>query len=309
MMQRLDPKILAAFVTVAREGNVSRAAGILCLTQPAVSLQLRRLAQETGLVLFSRTARGLELTADGEVMLVKAERVLAALAEFGQAAQHLTQTLRGQLRIGTVIDPSFIRLGDFLKALIGVAPELRAELTQGMSGEVLLGLARGQLDLGYVLGPVSDLPMLAAQTGGAALPDTRLRIRRLTRFGYRVVAPAGWEARLEGRDWAGLAALPWIGTPPASVHSRLLARLLAPMGLALNQVTLADQEGSMLALVRAGVGLSLARESVALDAHQAHGLVLADVPPIETELAFAALEARAEEPAVALALALMDRVW
>ncbi|HWT18236.1 MAG TPA: LysR family transcriptional regulator, partial [Variovorax sp.] len=51
----LDLQILRAFVLAAREGNVSRAAERLHLTQPAVSLQLKRLAEETGLQLFTRT--------------------------------------------------------------------------------------------------------------------------------------------------------------------------------------------------------------------------------------------------------------
>ena len=50
-----DPQALRAFVAVAREGNVSRAATRLHLSQPAVSLQLKALAEATGLTLFTRT--------------------------------------------------------------------------------------------------------------------------------------------------------------------------------------------------------------------------------------------------------------
>jgi DNA-binding PucR family transcriptional regulator len=57
-----EPQTLRAFVAVAREGNVSRAAQRLHLSQPAVSLQLKRLAQSTGLVLFNRAPHGLALT-------------------------------------------------------------------------------------------------------------------------------------------------------------------------------------------------------------------------------------------------------
>lgn len=83
----LDLQILRAFVLAAREGNVSRAAERLHLTQPAVSLQLKRLAEETGLQLFTRTPHGLALTADGAALLPQAERVLAAVGDLQQAAQ------------------------------------------------------------------------------------------------------------------------------------------------------------------------------------------------------------------------------
>ena len=56
---------LRCFITVAREGTVSRAASLLNLTQPAVSLQLKGLEESTGLQLFNRTPGGFTLTEAG----------------------------------------------------------------------------------------------------------------------------------------------------------------------------------------------------------------------------------------------------
>ena len=70
-----NPNSILAFVTVAREGSVSRAAEILNLTQPAVSHQIRRLSEDIGITLFTRTSRGLDLTADAKSLLPKAEQV------------------------------------------------------------------------------------------------------------------------------------------------------------------------------------------------------------------------------------------
>ena len=86
-----DIRVLNAFIAVAREGNVTRAAEKLHLTQPAVSLQLKRLAQDTGLILFTRTAKGLELTRDGTALIAKAEKVRTALTEFGQQPAGLVE--------------------------------------------------------------------------------------------------------------------------------------------------------------------------------------------------------------------------
>lgn len=307
MAGRLDLRTLTAFVTVAREGNVSRAADLLHLTQPAVSLQLRRLAEDTGLTLFRRSARGLDLTPDGRALLVKAQLVLQAMEDLGQTARRLTRTVGGTLRIGTVIDPAFIRLGDFLQGLLQLAPELRPELSHGMSGQVLRDLARERLEVAFFLGPIGDFTSLVAAEPGLAEAD--FAIRELTRFRYLVLAPAGWEARLRGQGWAGLARLPWIGTPPESVHHRLLERVLVPLGVAQNVVTLADQEGSMLELVRAGLGLSLSRESTALHERQVHGLAIAEGVGIETQLSFVALARRAGDPRIALAMEVIDRVF
>ncbi|MDO9416179.1 LysR family transcriptional regulator [Pararhizobium sp.] len=303
----MDLRLLRAFVTVAREGNVTRAATLLHLTQPAISLQLKRLANELGLTLFHRTSDGLELTRDGALLAVKGEQVLAAATEFQQTARHLTAQLRGRLRIGTIIDPDFTRLGAFLQGLVESGPGIETVLRQSMSGEVAMGLKRNELDAGFFLGDLDDFGTSSEALDAPA--DIKFFIKPLSRLTYRVVAPPVFASLVVGRDWKDLAGLPWIGTPSASVHHRLLARHLGSLGLKQNVVALVDQEASMLAMVRTGLGLSLCRESIALSERQAHGLVVADAVRLETALAFVCLRERRSDPNVALAFDVIDRIW
>ncbi|MGQ2997304.1 LysR family transcriptional regulator [Variovorax sp.] len=295
----MDLQILRAFVLAAREGSVSRAAARLHLTQPAVSLQLKRLAEDTGLQLFTRTPHGLALTADGAALLPQAERVLAAVGDLQQAARNLQSTVRGALRIGTILDPEFTRLGMFLRELVESAPQIETELRHGMSGTVLAQVLRGELDVGFHLDAEGD----------AAGGDAALAARTLTRFTYRVVAPAGWGPQVTGRDWKALAALPWLATPPESAHHRLLERVFGPLGLAPRRVALVDQEASMLDLLKSGVGLSLLRDSIAIRESQAHGLVLADRVQLDCALRFVSLAARRNEPVIASAWDALTRAW
>jgi DNA-binding transcriptional LysR family regulator len=295
----LDLQILRAFVLAAREGNVSRAAERLHLTQPAVSLQLKRLAEETGLQLFTRTPHGLALTADGAALLPQAERVLAAVGDLQQAARNLQGTVRGALRIGTILDPEFTRLGMFLRELVESAPQIETELRHGMSGTVLAQVLRGELDVGF---------HLDADEGDAATPAP-LAARTLTRFTYRVVAPAGWGPQVLGRDWKALAALPWLATPPESAHHRLLEKVFGPLGLSPRRVALVDQEASMLDLLKSGVGLSLLRDSIAIRESQSHGLVMADRVQLDCALRFVSLAARRNEPVIASAWNALARAW
>ena len=296
----VDPQTLRAFAAVAREGNVSRAAQRLHLSQPAVSLQLKALAESTGLQLFTRPPQGMALTRDGMSLLPLADKALAALADFGQAAAGLHTTVRGLLRIGTILDPEFTRLGAFLKQLVESSPQVGTELRQGMSGDVLAQLDQGDLDVGFFL----DLP---EDPAGAAYAR-----RPLTRFTYRVLAPAGWGPQVRGKDWKALAALPWLATPPASAHHRLQRRVFGPgslSGVDPHRVALVDQEASMLDLVRSGVGLSLVRDAIAMREAQARGLVIADQVALECELSFICLAARAGEPPIAAAWAALEAVW
>ena len=305
-----DLQTLRAFVAVAREGNVSRAAERLHLSQPAVSLQLKSLATHTGLLLFTRTPQGLALTRDGAALLPHAEKTLTALADFGQAAHQLHSTVRGTLRIGTILDPEFTRLGAFLRQLVEAAPQVDTALHQSMSGDVLARLLRGELDVGFYLGDPNDAgseqaPAQMGHTQAAMVFESKV----LTRFAYRVLAPAGWGPQVLGRDWKALAALPWLGTPPASAHHRLLADVFGPLGVAPHRVALVDQEASMLDLVKSGVGLSLVRDSIAIRESQAHGLVIADRVSLDCVLSFVCLATRRDEAVVASAWEALRDVW
>jgi hypothetical protein len=70
-----------------------------------------------------------------------------------------------------------------------------------------------------------------------------------------------------------------------------------------------DQESSMLAMVRSGVGLSLCRDSVALQEKHRHGLAINERVSIDCTLSFICLQSRREEGPIACALEVMDRVW
>ncbi|HBP42470.1 MAG: LysR family transcriptional regulator [Vreelandella alkaliphila] len=289
---------LRAFVAVARTGSVSRAADQLCLTQPAVSLKLKQLQQHLGLTLFTRRPQGLTLTADGYALLPAAENALASALAFEQRASALHSTLRGKLKIGTIVDPEFIRLGKFLSRLMARAPQLETELHHGMSGNVLTKVEQGELDVGFFLAPPGE-------GSGSEI----LAWRELTHFHYHVIAPAGWETKLLDTRWEALAKLPWIVTPSVSAHHRLLERVLTPSGATPNRVAQVDQEACMLDLVRAGVGLSLARDALAMAERQESGLAVAENIRLPCALSMIWRKERAAEPTLKAALDTLDTVW
>lgn len=294
----MDHAALRAFVTVAREGNLTRAAARLFVTQPALSLQIKKLQGELDLLLFERTPRGMRLTDAGRKLLPAAERALAAVAEVGAAATSLKGMVAGRLRLGTIVDPEFLRLGAFLGLLADRHPGLAFELRHGMSGAVAREIELGTLDVAYTLG-FPGLPEMAE----------RFCALSLTRFTYRVVAPPGWSGQVRGRGWRELAALPWIATPAESVHHRLLERVFAAEGVRPNVVASVDLEPSMLDLVKSGVALSLARDSLALRAAHAEGVVVADAVAVDAGLGFICRRDRRHEPPIAAAMSAIAEVW
>jgi DNA-binding transcriptional LysR family regulator len=294
---------IMAFVTVAREGSVSRAAERLNLTQPAISHQIKRLSNETGLNLFMRTAKGFQITADGVALLSEAEKVLSAMNDFERVASTRQENLTGSLKIGTIVDPEFIRLGQLLKHLSIEYPYIETELTHGVSGEILIRLCNEQIDVGFYLSsPEEDL----SANCDSAEP---VQFVKLADFHYNVIGPAGWQKRIEGASWADLAALPWIGTPGVSVHNRLLKSIFAECGCKQNIVALVDQEASMLEMVRSGVGLSLCRASLALHEKQSFGLAIASNISIPACLGLVVLERNRSKKNVGTLLELIKRIW
>lgn len=294
----MDLKHIRTFAAVAREGNLTRAAEHLHLTQPALSLQLKSFQESLDLTLFARTAQGLAPNADGRALLPSALRILDALDDFQRAIGALRDTVQGELRIGTILDPEFLRLGATLQYLVEHYPKIRPTLRHGMSGSVGRQVRSGELDVGFFLGPQEAA---GSAPGLDALP--------LASFAYYVVAPKGWSAQVAGRGWAEIAALPWIWTPPDSVHHRLLSGKFDALGLAPNAVAEVDQEASMLDLVRSGVGLSLARDSIALRESQANGLLLVKGLSIQAELSFITQAPRRHDPLVAAAFAAVQAAF
>ena len=295
--------MLLSFVTVAREGSVSRAASVLNLTQPAISHQIKRLGEETEITLFKRTSTGLQITPDGQALLTKAEQVLDAMDEFRRSARKRAGRIGGKLRIGTIVDPEFIRLGRMLSQLRTDYPDIETELTHGVSGDMLAGVLRNQIDAGFYLSGPDVAGDIAAVTSEA------IHAIKLAEFNYRVIAPVGWENRVANADWASLLKLPWIGTTQASVHSRLLKRIFDEFECTQNSVALVDQEASMLEMVRSGVGLSLCRDSIALHEKQTFGLSVCNSVSIPACLSLITAERKREMPIISALFEVLETTW
>jgi DNA-binding transcriptional LysR family regulator len=82
---RMSLTQLRSFVVVAEEGNVTRAARRLHLSQPPLTRQLRALEDELGAALFTRTAKGVTLLPTGEALLAHAREILARVDDAAAA--------------------------------------------------------------------------------------------------------------------------------------------------------------------------------------------------------------------------------
>lgn len=148
----MNPEHLITFSVVAELQNISRAADVLHITQPAVSGQLRLLQERVGEPLYQREGRGIRLTAAGEGLLEHARRVRGDLDEARAYCDRLKGIETGSIGIGA----STTVVSYFLPHLIAdfgrLHPHVKISVTAGNTLEIVEKLP--VLDLGFVEGPV-----------------------------------------------------------------------------------------------------------------------------------------------------------
>ena len=303
------PQALRCFITVAREGTVSRAAASLHLTQPAVSLQLKGLEESTGLQLFNRTPGGFTLTEAGAALLPLAHKAVSASSDFRKTAGSLRESLRGTLRVGTILDPESVRLGPFVRGLATSQKKTEVFLRYGMSDDVLAQIGRSELDVGYYVDATPAGSLAFGVPSKRTIEDGKFQLMPLMRYDYHVIAPAEWSDKVMGKDWADLAGLPWLATPHHSAHRRLLDDIFRPMGTQPKRVAFTDQEDAMIDFVESGICLSLARGYVLERITRKRNFVIADKLALTCDLSFACLTARRHEPVISNAFSAMQAVW
>jgi len=145
MARTLDLVALRSFVAVVDAGGVTRAAGLLNLTQSAVSMQLKRLEEALNLGLFARAARKLTLTPEGEQLLGFARRMLALNDE--ALAKLTSASFEGELRLGVPHDIVYPAIPGILKRLAGQYPRVRVNLVSSFTLLLKEAFQRGELDV------------------------------------------------------------------------------------------------------------------------------------------------------------------
>ena len=141
---------IEGFVEVARQGNLSRAATTLFVTQPALTARLQALEQELGGQLFTRSRRGMDLTDTGRAFLPYAERALASLREGGELVADLRRGEAGELRLGAAPAISTYVLPGILVRFTSRHPNVRLVVRTGHSEEILEMALRHEIEVGLV---------------------------------------------------------------------------------------------------------------------------------------------------------------
>lgn len=154
----MDLRQLRQFVVLATELNYRRAAEKLNMTQPPLSIAIKRLEEYLGVKLFDRDRLGVRLTVPGGVFLYEARRLLENAELAMQATRDASKGRIGTLRLCSVPSAAILLLPQILPVFTQRFASIRIALSSGSTIQILGELQQGALDVAFVVPPASQYP-------------------------------------------------------------------------------------------------------------------------------------------------------
>jgi LysR family transcriptional regulator, hydrogen peroxide-inducible genes activator len=163
---------LKYIVAVARERHFGRAADACFVSQPTLSVAIKKLEDELGTMLFERRSNEVTLTPVGERIVTQAQRVLDEAAQIKEIARQGKDPLSGPLRLGVIYTVGPYLLPSLVRQLLKDAPQMPLLLNENFTVKLLELVKNGEVDVavlalplpdtGLMVQPVYDEPFLVA---------------------------------------------------------------------------------------------------------------------------------------------------
>jgi DNA-binding transcriptional LysR family regulator len=149
----MEVRVLRYFLTVAREGNITRAADFLHVTQPTLSRQLKDLEQELGKKLFIRSSHSIILTDEGMLLRNRAEEIVNMMDKLEAEFSSMEETIGGDVYIGGGETEAMKHIARVAKDVQVRYPNIRYHLYSGNEEDITERLDKGLLDFGILIQP------------------------------------------------------------------------------------------------------------------------------------------------------------
>lgn len=284
----MDLHHVRAFLAVAEELHFGRAAQRLHMAQPPLSRTIKQLERSLGHQLFVRTTRRVRLTLQGEALLGPARAIVEAFEDAERAVAHAGAGETGKVRIGFAGPSSHEPVSDLARAMRRECPGIELELTSSVYGTDTVGQLMSH-----------ELDMAIVRFASDPVPGIDARVVRRERF--IIVVPEGhWLAGRHSITMEELVDEPWVllGAATGSVVRDALFHRGHAAGFMPRVVQQANDSWTIMALVKAGVGITLSVDSAfaSLDPRGLHIIALDGADPFT----HASLAWRSDDPSPAL---------
>jgi DNA-binding transcriptional LysR family regulator len=243
---------LEIFESIARLSNFTRASEELFITQPTVSMQMKKLADTVGVPLVEQVGKKVHLTADGQQLAQATREIFAILDRYMMSVAERQGLKQGKLKLMAITTASYFAprlLGDFVKLHPGIDVSLRvtnkeqvlASMADNLDDLYLLGTPPDEIDV--VATPIMDNPIVVL-----AAPDHPL-------------------ANKKNISLERLAREPWIMREAGSGTRMAIERMFAEKGLEVRRRLELGSNEAIKQAILAGLGIS-ALSCHALALHQ-----------------------------------------
>lgn len=152
MITVMDVRDLEVFLSVARHLNFTRAGLEVHLSQPSVSVRVRRLEEELGVKLFEQVGKKVALTEAGRQLEPHARRAVAALDDARRVIEEVRGLERGALRIGASTTPGIYLVPQIIAGFKRLHPKIEVRLEIKDTRRVEEGVIGNDYDFGFVGG-------------------------------------------------------------------------------------------------------------------------------------------------------------
>ena len=150
----MDVRVLKYFLAVAREGNFTKAADAVYVTQPTLSRQIMDLEDQLGTELLIRGKRQVALTAAGLLFQQRAQEIVDLVEKAERDMAEQNEVLGGMVAIGCVETSASNLLPDALEAFIKLHPKVQYDIFTGNGDFIKDKIDSGHVDMGILVEPV-----------------------------------------------------------------------------------------------------------------------------------------------------------
>ncbi len=229
--------------TVVDEGSMSKAAGKLFLTQPALSHQLRELEEELGVTLFHRVRRHLVLTEAGQRVLESANSIITEIDRVKDEMKQVASGKGGKLRFASCCFTCYHFLPSLIKSFRRAFPDVDIVFNSSATMDPMGYLNRGEL----------DVVLTTERHPAPGLTYTKVRDDELL-----AVIPANhpWRAKdyVVAKDFADQDLISFDAPDETSTF---FVKILTPSGVKPRTATKLPAIDSMIQIVSSGLGVAV----------------------------------------------------
>lgn len=263
----MDLRRLKYFVTVVELGSFSKAAALLCISQPPLSQRIQELEHEMGGLLIDRRSRPLKTTVEGELIYQQAREILQRAERMQGYAQRMFNQEDNVIKIGFVSANFHAHLASVVRRFMQMCPDVEVQIVEMNSVQQVEALRAGHIDVGIgrinVIADDIEQTTLYQEQLIAVLPQTNPLAQR----GCAVPLAAFSEGRF----------IVYTNQKRPSLADELLARLTS-LEVKPQRIIEVEQYDSALLLIASGYGMTVAPASARLISMPG----IAYVPLIET---------------------------